>query len=267
MMSRTRRGRRFFGSVRADLFVPYEFVMRLPRSGEQLPWNHPRSFVTAVMPSLVGNQLWVARSYARAGELSVDGLQKVYDIEGLTKTASTKVASPRHASFRITFPRSEMSVEQQCLERLKGLEVRLAPDYDRGLSLGDVWTLTITDISYGALVDPRGPWTLDAPTDRLQVTLVMSEGLGPMALRKSVEHLWALPTSLALMLLWAAAVHVRRAVKLRQQAPAQARHLPPQSVPQDGGPVRSHPRLNHSPETKPTRRSSRRRRRPKHKRH
>ena len=36
MMSRTRRGRRFFGSVRADLFVPYEFVMRLPRSGEQL---------------------------------------------------------------------------------------------------------------------------------------------------------------------------------------------------------------------------------------
>ena len=36
-MSRTRRGRRFFGSVRADLFVPYEFVMRLPRSGEQLP--------------------------------------------------------------------------------------------------------------------------------------------------------------------------------------------------------------------------------------
>ena len=35
-MSRTRRGRRFFGSVRADLFVPYEFVMRLPRSGEQL---------------------------------------------------------------------------------------------------------------------------------------------------------------------------------------------------------------------------------------
>ena len=37
MMSRTRRGRRFFGSVRADLFVPYEFVMRLPRSGEQLP--------------------------------------------------------------------------------------------------------------------------------------------------------------------------------------------------------------------------------------
>ena len=36
MMSRTRRGRRFFGSVRADLLVPYEFVMRLPRSGEQL---------------------------------------------------------------------------------------------------------------------------------------------------------------------------------------------------------------------------------------
>ena len=35
-MSRTRQGRRFFGSVRADLFVPYEFVMRLPRSGEQL---------------------------------------------------------------------------------------------------------------------------------------------------------------------------------------------------------------------------------------
>ena len=39
MMSRTRRGRRFFGSVRADLFVPYEFVMRLPRSGEQLLRN------------------------------------------------------------------------------------------------------------------------------------------------------------------------------------------------------------------------------------
>ena len=39
MMSRTRRGRRFFGSVRADLLVPYEFVMRLPRSGEQLPFS------------------------------------------------------------------------------------------------------------------------------------------------------------------------------------------------------------------------------------
>ena len=36
MMSRTRRGRRFFGSGRTDLFVTYEFVMRLPRSGEQL---------------------------------------------------------------------------------------------------------------------------------------------------------------------------------------------------------------------------------------
>ena len=36
MMSRTRRGRRFFGSGRTDLFVPYEFAMRLPRSGEQL---------------------------------------------------------------------------------------------------------------------------------------------------------------------------------------------------------------------------------------
>ena len=48
MMSRTRRGRRFFGSVRADLFVPYEFVMRLPRSGEQL-----RRFFTTVSSRIV----------------------------------------------------------------------------------------------------------------------------------------------------------------------------------------------------------------------
>ena len=45
-MSRTRRGRRFFGSVRADLFVPYEFVMRLPRSGEQLHYGTGDNVIT-----------------------------------------------------------------------------------------------------------------------------------------------------------------------------------------------------------------------------
>ena len=53
MMSRTRRGRRFFGSVRADLFVPYEFVMRLPRSGEQLPFRLETTTTLGVSPSVV----------------------------------------------------------------------------------------------------------------------------------------------------------------------------------------------------------------------
>ena len=48
MMSRTRRRRRFFGSVRADLLVPYEFVMRLPRSGEQLPAEDAAHIAIAV---------------------------------------------------------------------------------------------------------------------------------------------------------------------------------------------------------------------------
>ena len=52
MMSRTRRGRRFFGSVRADLFVPYEFVMRLPRSGEQLRETYNFELVPALYDAL-----------------------------------------------------------------------------------------------------------------------------------------------------------------------------------------------------------------------
>ena len=50
MMSRTRRGRRFFGSGRTDLFVTYEFVMRLPRSGEQLLESKEYSLKQLLLP-------------------------------------------------------------------------------------------------------------------------------------------------------------------------------------------------------------------------
>ena len=61
MMSRTRRGRRFFGSGRTDLFVTYEFVMRLPRSGEQLrsflsfdPSNRVLTYTNPEPPPVLG---------------------------------------------------------------------------------------------------------------------------------------------------------------------------------------------------------------------
>ena len=85
MMSRTRRGRRFFGSVRADLFVPYEFVMRLPRSGEQLHGDlHAKrvlSLANATLGVLVSASLAVhaiGQGLAQAlGKLSKHGVKQV----------------------------------------------------------------------------------------------------------------------------------------------------------------------------------------------
>ena len=227
-------------------------VARMFPSTDCRSWNEPDPFVTAVMPGLVGPQLWVGRSHSSTGKLGVDGLQKVYEIEGFAK-----VASPRQASFRINFPRADASVEQQCIEQLRGLEIRLPGDQHRGISSGDVWTLRITDISYGALADLDGPWTLDAATGPMAATFTMSEGSAAMALRKSAEHLWALPGSLALMVLWALAARILRALHLRRQAGTEPRPVPAPSMPQGRESMRAHSPLKDSEEVKPTQRPSR----------
>ena len=53
------------------------------------------------------------------------------------------------------------------------------------------------------------------PTGETQVTLMISEGLVAMALRKTVEHLWALPGALGLMVLWAVGGWILQKIKAK----------------------------------------------------
>ena len=101
-----------------------------------------------------------------------------------------------------------MDAERACFNKLQGLQVRGVVDDGTNGNQGDIWKMKIDEINFGILVRPPGVFNEKTPTGETQVTLMISEGLVAMALRKSFEHLWALPGSLGLMLLWAMASRI-----------------------------------------------------------
>ena len=197
----------------ADRRLVQKRVERMFPSSDCSSWNGDRRVVTAVMNLYGQKELWIGTKYSGPEGLGIDGIEKRYGI-----AAFSKGGSPLQGNISIRLPSQEMNVEKECFNKLKGAEVRGANNYEQGFFQGDLWKMTIKEIKYGVLVDAQGAWKKEEATDESQVTLSMSEGLASMALRKSLEHLWAIPGSLALMILWPMGGRILRRMRTKRQA-------------------------------------------------
>ena len=185
-------------------------------------WDHGGPYVAALPPLGPKLTLVIGDRLSPAPDIGVQGgMRKLSDVSGLNLTEPDGLLSRRTASFRMTFPKSELSLHRKCVDHLKGLTLAAGPQSPPESPVRDRWVLTITDVSYGAVVGAYDAWTLDAAVDQVQAQVVATEGVGAMALRKSIQHLWALPSSLALMIAWTWGPRiVRRLRPRRATAPA-----------------------------------------------
>ncbi|MCY3803017.1 MAG: hypothetical protein OXG06_01240 [Gammaproteobacteria bacterium] len=160
-------------------------------------WDEDEARVVGVFSLGSNKELWIGKEYSNADGLGVKGLQKTYEIESLSVSGS-----PLLGVIKIRLPTPKMDVERACFRKLKGLQVRIINADEQEIFQNNNWKMTITKIKFGVLVKPQGLMKKKEPTGESQVILTTSEGLIGMAIRKSVEHLWALPGSLGLMVLW-----------------------------------------------------------------
>ena len=188
-------------------------VERMFPSSDCSSWNGDRRLVTAVMNLFGQKELWIGIKYSGREGLGIDGIEKRYGIAEFSKGGS-----PLQGNISIRLPSQEMNVEKECFNKLKGAEVRGSNNYEQGFFQGDLWKMTIKEIKYGVLVEAQGAWNKEVTTDESQVTLSMSESLASMALRKSLEHLWAIPGSLTLMILWAMGGRILLRILAKRQA-------------------------------------------------
>ena len=188
-------------------------------------------------------------------------MRKLADVSDLNLTESGGLLSRRTASLRVTFPKSELSQHRKCFDQIKGLTLAARPQSPPESPVRDRWVLTITDVSYRAVVGAHDAWTLDAAVDQVQVLVVATENIGAMALRKSVQHLWALPSSFALMIAWTWGPRIVRRLRPRRSTAssesgngeaAQDAARPGQSEPVEDGPKTTEHSARSVPDT-PTR--------------
>ena len=184
-------------------------------------WDHDGPFVGALLPLGPNLTLVIGDRLSPSPDIGVQGgMRKLSDVSDLNLTEPDGLLSRRTVSFRMTFPKSELSLHRKCFDPLKGLT--LAADPQRPLESPDRnrWVLTITEVSYGAIAGAHDAWTLDATIDEVQALVVATESTGAMALRKSVQHLWALPSSLALMIAWTWGPRIVRRLSSRRSTPS-----------------------------------------------
>ena len=199
-----------------DVQTDAELRSLLSEVGERLlpsdcaDWNEDEARVAAAFDFRGHKELWIAKEYSDADGLGVDGLQKTYKIKNLSKGGS-----PLRGSIEIRLPTPEMDVERACFSKLTGVQVRGADDDAQGVYQGNLWKMTTSEVEFGILVKRQGLGGKKVPTGETQVTIKMSEGLVAMALRKSFEHLWALPGSLGLMALWAVGARILRRMRAK----------------------------------------------------
>lgn len=160
-------------------------------------WNEDEPRVAAVMNLGGFKELWIGSEYSDSEGLGIEGFQKRYEIRDLSMGGL-----PLRGSIDIRLSSGEMNVERACFNKMKDVQVRGSND-DGGMYKGNLWKMTIIESKFGVLVESQGISGERIATGETQVTLTMSEGLLAMALRKSAEHLWALPGSLGLLILWA----------------------------------------------------------------
>lgn len=176
-------------------------------------WKEGDARVIAVLNTGALKELWVGNKYSESQDFGIEGLQRTYEIKNLSKGGS-----PMRGSIQIRLPTREMVIERACFKKLKGAQVRGSTEDNNGMYRNNLWEMTITDVKFGVLVKPqviRGPRVMTGET---QVTLVMSESLLAMVLRKAAEHLWALPGSLGLMIMWSLGGRLVRRVKTKRRS-------------------------------------------------
>lgn len=173
-------------------------------------WKEDDPRVAAVMNLRVVSQLWIGSEYSQSEGLGIDGLQRTYEIRRLTIGGS-----PLRGSIEIRLPSNEIDDERACFSKLKDVQIRGSNDEGDGVYEGDLWTMRVSEIKFGVLVKSQGLSGERVETGETQVTLTMSEGLLTMVLRKSAEHLWALPGSLGLLILWAFGGRVIRKIQAK----------------------------------------------------
>ena len=173
-------------------------------------WNEDEPRVAAVMNLGSFKELWIGSEYSDSEGLGIERFQKRYEIRDISKGGA-----PLRGSINIRLPSGEMDVERTCFSKLKDVQVRGSNDDGEGVYKGNLWKMTIIEIKFGVLVEPQGFLGERTATGETQVTVTMSEGILAMALRKSAEHLWALPGSLGLLMLWAFGGRVLRRMQAK----------------------------------------------------
>ena len=174
-------------------------------------WKEDAPRVVAIFDFRGHKELWIGKEYSDTDGLGVNGLQRTYRIKNVTRGGS-----PLRGSITIRLPVRQMDVERLCFEKLKGVSVRGVDTNAQGVYKGNIWEMRIREVSFGILVKGQGLRGEKVRTGEVQVMLKMSEELATMAVRKSVEHLWALPGSLGLMVLWAVGSRIWRRIRLER---------------------------------------------------
>ena len=176
-------------------------------------WKENKRRVAAIFDFRGHKELWIGKEYSDTDGIGVTGLQRTYRIKDLTRGGS-----PFQGSIKIRLPAPEMDVERVCFAKLKGVPVTGVDANAQGVYKGDTWEMTIREVGFGILVKGQGLWGEKIRTGDVEVILEMSEGLVTMAVRKSVEHLWALPGSLGLMVLWAVGSQILRRIRAKRSS-------------------------------------------------
>ena len=199
--------------TRAELRSILDHMKRnlLPSKCDDWKENDARAIAVLNMRRL--RELWVGKKYSESRGLGIEGLQRTYKINNLTKGGL-----PRRGSIQIRLPTRDMDIERTCFNKLEGVQVRGSTEDDEGVYRSNLWKMTITEVKFGVLVKPQPAPVRRIETGEAQVTLVMSEGVTTMVLRKSTEHLWALPGSLALMIMWSLGGRLLRQIKIKRQS-------------------------------------------------
>ena len=175
-------------------------------------WGEDEPRVAAVIELGAIRELWIGSEYAVSEGLGIEGLQRTYEIKNLSLGGS-----PFQGSIDIRLPNREMDVERTCFNKLKGVQIKGPNDNGEGIYRNDLWEMTVSEVNFGVLVKPQGLSGERVATGETQVTLALSESLVTMALRKSAEHLWALPGSLILLILWAFGGRVLRKIAQKRR--------------------------------------------------
>ena len=211
----------YVGGVREILDVETEAELRfiLREVGQNLipsdcsDWAEDKPRVAAVMTLGTFKELWIGRKYSDSNGLGIEGLHRRYEIQNLSMGGS-----PLRGNIDIRLPVRDMDSDRECFAQLKGVRIKGSNDEDKGVYRSGLWEMTIDNISFVVLVKPQDLSGQRIPTGEAQVTIAVSEGLLSMALRKSGEHLWALPGSLGLLILWAIWGRILRKIREKWRA-------------------------------------------------
>ena len=162
-------------------------------------WQNDDPRVLAVVPLKIVTHLWIGTRYSDVNGLGVQDIHKTYVVDDVS-VGGTRL----QGVVKIRIPTIDVESEQPCFDKMVGLTIKGHDETHKGVYDDTTWEMTVTEVKIQFLIKPRNTNADDlVETGEALVTILFREEYQTMVFRKTVEHLWALPGSLALMILWA----------------------------------------------------------------